>query len=320
MNLISRTVRLSFLFRLIAVFCSLAPQALSQILGEKVGPQFPFLTGTARTIGMADAGAAIIDLAPGFGSNPGVLGFLQQSTIDFSSQRIKQGVTYEHIGVVYKATPVDAIAFGLDVLHYGGTDFYTKGDIRDLGFELRTGLSYGRRLGSSFSLGINLQALTATTGPTSVWAFVGDIGFAYAPEKYIRYGFYLTGIGTDYKITTSILPTDLFTSRIARVLGLSIALDFPFSNRTKRIVVAVQNEKILGERNLLYKLGIEYYPFWSTERFRGAIRGGFLARDLDVSARFGLGIGYGSFSLDYAYQYARKFNQPSHITTLSFMW
>jgi hypothetical protein len=221
--------------------------------------------------------------------------------------------------MTYRTTSLDAIAFGIDVLHFGGTDFYTNSTVRNLGYEMRTGLGYGRLLGETFSMGINLQAITTTTGPTSVWAFAGDIGFAYAPGKYIRYGLFVKGISSDYKVSPSLLSTDVFTARIARLIGLSVAIDFPFSERTKKIVVAIQNEKILGEKDIVYKIGIEYFPFWSPT-FKAAIRGGLVVRDIEVQPRFGLGIGYSHLSLDYAYAYTRRFNQPSHMLTLSFFW
>jgi hypothetical protein len=168
-------------------------------------------------------------------------------------------------------------------------------------------------------MGINLQAITTTTGPTSVWAFAGDIGFAYAPGKYIRYGLFIKGISSDYKVAPSLLQTDFFTARISRLIGLSLTIDFPFSERTKKIVVALQNEKILGEKDIIYRIGVEFFPLWSPT-FKAAVRGGFVVRDIEVQPRFGLGAGYSQLSLDYAYSYTREINQPSHMLTLSFSW
>jgi hypothetical protein len=102
-------------------------------------------------------------------------------------------------------------------------------------------------------------------------------------------------------------------------MGLSLAIDFPFDGKSKRIVVALQNEKVLGEKVLIYQFGIEYFPYWSPT-FRCAIRGGLLARDPDAEPRFGLGLGYSSFSVDYAYRYTRRYIQPSHLFTLTFAW
>lgn len=321
--LLRRSTRRTFYLTTLITTIVLSPlnieHADAQVVGKRVGPQFPFLTSSARVAALADAGGAVIDDFSGFGSNPAILGFLKKSIIDYSYQRIQNGISFEHLGITYRTTSLDAIAFGIDVLHYGGTDFYTKSDVRDLGYEMRTGLAYGRLLGETFSMGINLQAITTTTGPTSVWAFAGDIGFAYAPGKYLRYGLFVKGISSDYKVSPSLLSTDTFTARIARLIGLSVTIDFPFSERTKKVVVALQNEKLLGERDIVYKIGVEYYPLWSPT-FKPAIRGGLVVRDIEVQPRFGLGVSYSQLFLDYAYSYTRRDNQPSHMLTLSFSW
>lgn len=314
-----QTFSQSILIAIIGFSALTTQHADAQPVGKKVGPQFPFLTSSARVAALADASGAIIDDFSGFGSNPAVLGFMKKSIIDYSYQRVQKGISFEHLGMSYRTTTLDAIAFGIDLLHFGGMDFYTKSDVRNLGYEMRTGLAYGRLLGETFSMGINLQAMTTTTGPTSVWAFAGDIGFAYTPGKYIRYGFVLKGISSDYKVAPSLLQTDSFTARIARLMALSLALDFPFSERTKKILVALQNEKIFGEKDIIYKIGVEYYPRW-TPTFKFALRGGLIVRDVEVQPRFGLGASYSQLSLDYAYGYIRETNQPSHMLTLSYSW
>jgi hypothetical protein len=319
-TIIRTETRRSTLFLLAILLLSGAKLSHAQPVGERVGPQFPFMKSSARVAGLADADGATIDDFSGFGSNPGVLGLMKFSVVDYSSQRVKRGITFEHIGIAYKATDLDAIAFAVDVLHFGGTDFYTDSRIRQLGYELRTGLAYGRLFGDQFSAGLNLQAITATTGITATWAFLGDLGLAYAPGKYIRYGFFIKGISTDYKVQTQILQTDVFTPRISRYFGISVNLDFPFADQTEKILVALQNEKLIGEKTIIYKLGVEYYPFWSRKGFRAGMRGGFIVREPDLQPRFGLSFGFGQFSVDYAYRYTRRIVQPSHLFTLSFIW
>lgn len=308
-------------FSIVVVLASLiCCFASAQPVGQKVGPQFPFMTSSARMMGMADAGDALLDNFSGLTSNPSVLGLMKHAFADYAFQRVQKGITFEHFGIAFKPTPEDGLAFAVDVLHFGGADFYTKSTVRDLGFELRTGLAYGRQIAEALSLGMNIQAITSTTGPNSVWAFGGDIGFSYAPAKYIRYALTVRGISTDYKVFAPILRTDVFTPRISRVLSLAVAIDYPFSDQTEKIVLAFSGDKIVGERDALYRFGGEYYPFWSPEGFRAAVRTGVLFRFSDVEPRFGLGLAYGQFSIDYGYRYMRRYLQPSHIFTLSATW
>ncbi len=271
-------------------------------------------------MGMADAADPVLDNFSGFGTNPAVLGLLTTSLVDYSFLRVQKGITFEHLGVAYKATRVDGIAFAVDILHFGGTDFYTNASVRNLGYELRTGLGYGREIAEALAIGINVQAITSTTGPNSVWAFGGDFGLAYAPSRYIRYGLSVKGISTDYKVVAPVLRTDVFTPRISRVLALSVAIDYPFADQTEKIVLAFQNEKVVGERGIIFKFGGEYYPFWSADAFRAAVRGGFVFRGSDLEPRFGLGISYSQFAFDYGYRYTRRYYQPSHMFTLTVKW
>lgn len=293
--------------------------AQGQSIGKRVGPQFPFLAGSARLAGLADASSAMTDEFSGFGSNPSTLGMLKKSIADYATQRTQKGITFEHFGLTYKASSVEAISFSFEVLHFGGTDFYTNEDVRKLGYEARTGLAYGRLLAEGLSAGINLQALTSTTGPNSVWAFVGDVGFTYEPGKYIRYALVLKGLGSDYRVPIAMLKTDSYSSRLAKVLALGLAFDFPFDDQRKKLVVAFQNDKILGGESLLYRLGIEYLPFYS-QQFRLAYRGGLIVRGIDVEPRFGIGIGYSRLNFDYSYGYIKRDSQPTHTFTLSFSW
>ncbi len=291
----------------------------SQQVGKRVGPQFTFLVSSARLAGMADASSAVIDDFSGFGSNPATLGMIKKSVADYSTQRVKKGITFEHVGVAYKATSAEALAFSAEVLHYGGTDFYTDSKVRDFGLEARVGISYGRVLSEGLSAGISLQGLTSTTGSTSVWSFGTDIGFTYAPGRYIRYALTLKGLGSDYDVPGGILLADTFSKRLARVLSLGLAFDYPFDDKEKRLVVAFQNDKILGEKSLLYRFGLEYCPLYA-EAVRPVVRGGLVIRGFDVEPRFGLGLHYSQFGLDYGYRYSKRETQPSHSFTFSVMW
>lgn len=315
MNLKNRLILVVGVLGLISFFSNVQGQSI----GKRVGPQFPFLAGSARLAGLADASSGVTDEFSGFGSNPSTLGMLKKSIADYATQRVQKGITFEHLGLTYKASSVEAISFSFEVLHFGGTDFYTNEDVRKLGYEARTGLAYGRLLAEGFSAGINLQALTSTTGPNSVWAFAGDVGFMYVPGKYIRYALVLKGLGNDYRVPIAILKTDLQSIRLAKVLSLGLVFDFPFDDQRKKLVVALQNDKILGEQSLLYRLGAEYYPSYS-EQFRLAFRGGMIVRGIDIEPRFGLGIGYSQLNFDYSYGYIKRDNQPTQMFTISFYW
>lgn len=298
---------------------TLTTSALAQQIGERVGSQFVFLRSSARLAGLADATTAIIDNFSGFGSNPATLGIMKKSVVDYSTQRVEKGVTFEHLGLAYKITPEEGLAFSFDFLHFGGTDFYTDAAVRNLGFEARTGIVYSRIVSEGFYVGLSLQALTSTTGINSVWAFASDIGFVYSPGKYIRYALEVKGLGSDYDATSGILKTDRYSKVVPRILSLGMVFDYPFDDQRKKLVVAMQNEKVLGETSIIYRLGVEYSPAYASI-LRYSFRGGFVIRGSDVEPRFGLGVGYSQLELDYSYRYSKRDAQPSHTFTLAFLW
>lgn len=308
------------LFILVLIMLGLfAPELAAQQVGKRHGPQFTFLHSSARGAGMADATTAVVEDFSGFGSNPANLGLMQRSIVDYSTQRVSKGITFEHVGIAYKITRNEGIAFSFEILHYGGTDFYTNDAVRNLGYEARTGLTYGMVMAEGLSVGISLQGITSTTGINNVWSFAGDIGFVYAPGKYIRYALTLKNLGADYEVPSPILRTDQYGKALMKVLAVGLAFDYPFDDRRKRLLVSLQNDKVLGQESLIYRLGVEYTPFYDKE-LQPSIRGGFVIRGLEVEPRFGLSVSFNRFSLDYGYRYSKRDGQPSQAFTFAYSW
>jgi len=318
----TRTSRaiLRWLILFLIVSCAPQPSGMAQPIGRRVGPQFPFLASGARAASLGDATIAIIDNYSGLGTNPATLGMMKKSLLDYTTQRVQKGVTFEHLGAVYKVTTADALALTFDLLHFGGTDFYDNRAVRKLGYEMRSSLAYSRLLSDEFAIGVNVQALNATTGPNTVWAVLGDFGVVYTPGQYIRYGLSIKNIGTQYKVAAQILPTEDYTSRVSKVVGVGLALDFPFADASQRFLISSQLEKVLAEENSIYKIGIEYAPFWTPREtaFHAALRVGLLVRSEESQPRLGMGLGFKRFAADYAYSYAPRYHQPSHMFTITY--
>jgi hypothetical protein len=312
-SVLQRTVPSASCVLIIGFLVAVIPDGVcAQALGRRVGPQFPHVLVNARSVAVADAAIGMVNDNAGVRTNPALLGFQRASSVSFSTTRLQKDVSVQHLGVLFNSGRHDAISGHLEVLHFGGLQFYYKDDIRKRGFELRGGFSYGRVISEDLSMGATVEFLNATTDvePTSAVSF--DIGFAYTPGKYIRAGFSLRGLGTDYRVDAPVLEPDQYDARLPRLLGLGVTFDYPIADRTQRIVIHFQNDKFIGQRGILYRFGLEYYPFLPL-----GLRLGLVVRGAEVSPRVGLGMAFWMVTIDYAHVFFKQAVRQSHFFTVS---
>ncbi|MFN0157106.1 MAG: hypothetical protein ACKVRP_03425 [Bacteroidota bacterium] len=293
----------------------LAFPAAAQPLGERVGPQFPFLSTNARSGALGDASGSLLGSFAGVEVNPATLAFLSASSIDYSFNRISESVSLQHLGGAFMGGAGLGFSAGVDMLHFGDFNFYSDGKLRDLGFEIAGRIGFGMMVGEDLSAGLALQLYNATTDTNAVWGVAGDLGFSYAPAQYYRFGLALRGVGSDYEIGNHVLAPDKEDPKIPRRVVLGVVFEYPIGLRGGKFLAAFENEKILGERGILYKLGVEYSPATAI-----AFRVGSKVRGDEIEPSAGLGLGVAGISLDYAYRYSRRDERPSHLITLGVSW
>jgi hypothetical protein len=287
--------------------------AAGQSLGEKTGPQIVFINPNARASALGEATSAVIDDASGVALNPSILGFVDASFVSYSFMRVYSGVSFQDILLAINTGREDAISMHLGLLHYGGIAFVGDPEVRSRGFELKGAFAYGRKIFDGLSIGASLGFLNSTTDPEDVWAFDGQIGIAYAPMKLVRYAVTLRGLSSDYDVSNPILGTDVQSSSVPKILTMGLMFDYTFAQKSQRLVVVMENEKLLSEPLILYKFGFEY----SLSRFISARLGGRV-RGSEFEPRSGLGVDISPFRIDYGYLYSRRDERPSHTVTLSF--
>jgi hypothetical protein len=280
-------------------------------VGDRQGRQGPFLSGNARAAGLGDATGALTGGLEGVPSNPAVLAWLNGAHVEYTFHRLSPGTSLQHAGAGFPVGASSAFGIHADVLHFGGFDFLSRSEIRARGFELNGGASYSTMLTDDLAGGLSANVFNATTDADPIWAFAADAGLTYMPGRYHAFGLALRGFGTDYRIEHPVLPPDLPDARPSRTVSLAAVFDYPLDVNGQRLLVAFENDKMIGRRSLLYKAGIEYRPF-----FFLALRGGIQVRGNDVEPRGGLGIAIGPLAVDYAYRYHTG-GVPSHVITLS---
>lgn len=303
------------IFSFVSILGLVFTSVRAQPLGERVGPQFPFVSSNARAAGLGDAADVLLGDFSGADANPATLSFLSFSSIDYSFHRINRDVSMQHLGMTLRGATNTGFAASIDVLHYGGFDFYSNNALRERGFEIGGRLGFGVLLGDDLAAGLAVQVFSATTDSDAVWGVAADIGFSYAPGKYHRFGLVFHGLGSEYRVDNPILSPDRTDRRLPRVVSLGVSFDYPLGGTGSRFLTAFQNEKIIGERGILYKFGLEYKPAAAI-----ALRVGGRIRHSEVEPNVGLGVFAGRIVLDYAYRYSRRDALPSHIVTLGVLW
>lgn len=301
-----------------AVFFSMVPgpgTGHAQVLGERIGPQIPHLSTNARSMALGDASVALLDGRAESHANPGAIAAFGVSSATYSFNRISSQASLQHLGVTLAVGKSEAIALETDILHYGEFDFYSKPELRARGFEFTGAFAYARCVADDLFAGVRARVWNSTTDAEPVTAGSASIGLAYAPGKYYRFGFALHGPGSDYPVRNPIVLEDIRSPRIPGSAVLGAVFDYPVGRGNDRFLASYQNDKLIGQRGVLYRMGLEYHLGGIV-----SFRTGAVVRGRAVEPRAGFGITTGTIALDYAYQYSRRDGRPSHVTTMLVFW
>jgi hypothetical protein len=89
--------------------------------------------------------------------------------------------------------------------------------------------------------------------------------------------------------------TQLELKRLPHRLEIATTFRFPTMARQPDFKLTLANEKVFGESGLIYKAGLEVYPHEVL-----ALRGGYSLSSFTSGGRIGIGLFFGSVTLDYS--------------------
>jgi len=153
----------------------------------------------------------------------------------------------------------------------------------------------------SFSLGIGggFSAGSGTSGRKK--AFNGSTGFVYRPSPGISYALsYDVGNQLIYSQDVVSMRSSFKTTDYGHTIRFGMSMWYPERKETQ-LALSIGAEKTIDIEGVTYRGGIEYYPAGIV-----AIRIGYINSRAFSSTRFGLGLRFNRFGIDYAISPVKK--------------
>ena len=306
--------------------------------GTTVG-QFLLIEPSARIAAMGNAGVTAYGEIQSAYYNPGSLGHLTGSGVQFTHSAWLADIAYDYVGGVLVLGDVGNLFGSVTSLNSGEIDVRTvdqplgtgeRYTVSDVAF----GLGFGRRISDHFSLGLQVNYLQETIWHSSMSAVALNIGTIYeVTAGGLRLGASISNWGTrakydgrDLRILydlnasqhggNSTLPAQLymddFPLPILFRVGLGLPVNIDDNNRFEFVVDAFHP----SDNTETVSVGADWL-FLNTF----AIRGGYQdikQQDSEVGLTLGSGVQYdaGDFRLlfDYAWAYAGRLQNTQRLT------
>lgn len=230
--------------------------------GTAIG-QFMLVEPGARIVGMGNAGVAMDEGIQAVYFNPGVLGMVQSTEMQFTHGFWFAGIDYEYAAVAVPVRPLGNLFLSLTALNSGDMDVRTvelplgtgeRFSVQDLAI----GIGYGRQITSKFAAGVQLNYISESIWRTSTHAVSFNMGTVYRlREDGLRIGASLSnfaGRGSfdgdglsiqwdrdpDRNGDNGTLPAKQFTDSFPVPVLFRVGLGYPYAlSSTSRLLLAV---------------------------------------------------------------------------------
>jgi hypothetical protein len=274
----------------------------------------PALVG-ARAAGMGDAYAADAYDVTSMYWNPASMVYVQNHSTIFS-HILDQNINAMNDNVAFPLAlrKGEAIGIGLTVNHVGKLGNASSVDFRVIqyGYDI----AFAKEVIPTLSFGIGIGVRYGQSSLSNLWGISSSFGAFYSPSQEITYGVTLSGVGSGILFVSDRVTTSLSSENLPRTLQAAVAMRFPHSVDQTFLTISVANEKVFGVDGIRYRGGIEAYPV----RFL-ALRWGYTyQKDFFSAARYGLGIRFRKFQLDYAIAPSRLTDRAYQFSLGLFLW
>jgi len=310
-------------------------------VGTTIG-QFLGIEPSARFAAMGNAGTAYSQDIEAIYFNPGSIGALNRSAIEFTHIEWFADINYDYAAVGFPVRGFGSLFASVTALNSGEIDVRTVE--RPLGTGERytvsnvaVGLGYGRQITSRFALGLQLNYVYESIWHSTQNTMTVSVGTVYRlNEKGMQLGFSLLNLGTDSRFSgrdlaiqydanpdeygdNSALPAEQLTEEFPVPIMFRLGLSWPieFSERSRLLILLdalhpndnTESANVGAEWTLLNVLALRagYQTLFQQDTELGATLG------------FGIKLAGGRFRFGYAWAEHDHLGATDRITlSLSF--
>ncbi len=306
--------------------------------GTSIGA-FLSIEPSSRITGMGNAGVTLYSEPQSVYYNPGSMGFMQRSAVQFTHSTWLAGITYDYgvmmlgledIGTLY-ATVTSLNSGEIDVRTVdqplGTGERYTVSDVA-------VGVGIGRQISERFSVGVQVNYIQETIWHSEMTAYSFSVGTIYrlSPDG-MHLGASLTNFGTRGKFDgrdlrvlydqdhtkfgdNGALPAQLFTGDFPLPVLFRVGLGMPLQINESNLLTVAVDAYHPSDNTESVSLGAEYL-FEQMIALRAGYQNLFL-EDSEVGLTLGAGIQYEmsgyQFNFDYGWADHGRLTESHRIT------
>ncbi|HET6568600.1 MAG TPA: PorV/PorQ family protein [Rhodothermales bacterium] len=301
------------------------PAAAQTKTGTTVG-QFLLVEPSARASGMGNAAVAVYGQAESAFYNPGAVGQMQGSGVQFTYSSWLAGITYNYAVAALRLGGANTLIISTTALNSGNIDVRTVDRPEGTGeqytvSDLAFGIGYARRLTDRFSAGLQAKYVQERIWHSSLTALALDFGVLYRLPFGSYLGASLSNFGSrgrydgrdlrvrydqdpDRNGDNSSLPAALVTKSYALPIIFRVGLGVPVRVNDYSRGLLVVDAAQPSDNTQSLSLGTEW-TFFDVFSIRGGYQQLF-QKDSELGLTLGSGINYNITStfgvqLDYAW-------------------
>ncbi|HYQ86221.1 MAG TPA: hypothetical protein VES59_03155 [Bacteroidota bacterium] len=266
--------------------------------------------GGARSAALGGVSAAEAFDPNSMYGNPAALLFIERRFLAVNHvQEVPDPSMSEGAAFAFPASREDMIGVGLTLTHTGNLNQTVGPALQFMQYGMD--IAYARAVTPTLGLGGRIGASTAESGMERATARSWSAGCFYSPTPGSTYGLVYTGISTRIDVRRDQPGTALVTESVPASLGLGLSLQYPSFVGRRLLVLAVADEKSIGESGSRYKVGFEVYPVRTI-----ALRAGYIALPGAAAAHYGAGFITDRIEIDYAISPNNAVSQFHEISLL----
>ncbi|HLP17672.1 MAG TPA: hypothetical protein VK470_15525 [Bacteroidota bacterium] len=247
---------------------------------------------SARSVSLGDAAVADIHDAGSVLWNPACLAFLQSLDVTATAGvRMDERLMRSLVTLPVLATESHSVALGAEGALFDQSE-WTKSTGKMMGAEI----SYALRPMTSWAIGMVYNFRSVDLNGRRASSHTAGFGMMYSVFPSLTYGVSFIGLGSGIVVKRDDHGAEILETQanIPRSVTFGAAWRYPATHDRPIVAICLSNQSISGEERLVYRLGVELFPW----KFL-VLRGGIVSGPVTAVGRAGVGILTRYLEIDY---------------------